>query len=159
VIDTTADLAIEGIATASSRKYHRRAIPALTSEHSPDPLRADLVTAELSPETGDDTTRELPAEADLQSILTSGRQLAALDAHLVMLAGPSRADGYRDRARELIRALRATGGGRLRHIILVGHGPHNDAVDDAPGAVHHVAAAQLNLVVFVVSLRTGGHHV
>lgn len=162
VIDTTADLAVEGTAVAGSRHYHRQAVtPDPGSEGGWSPSRASLVIlrwpTDPSPETGGDTTRHLPAEADLEPTLTAGRRLAAPDAHLVVVSDPG-SGSHRDPSRQLIQAVRVTGGGRLRHVVRVGHGPHDDAADDTPDAPLHVADAQLRLLVFVVTLRPGGRH-
>lgn len=163
VIDTTADLALEGTTAAGSRQYQRRAAtPAPTSQCEQSRYRASLVVlrwpTEPTPETGCHAARQLPTGADLEAALITGRRLAAPNANLVVVSGPASSGGYRDRARELIQALRATGGGRLRHVVLVGHGPDDDA-DQAPlEAPGHVAVARLDLIVFVVSLRAGSRH-
>ena len=162
VIDTTADLAIEGTATAGSRQYHRRlAAPDATSEQE-SPSTASLVVfrwpTEPTPETGRDAARQLPAGADLQATLIAGRRLAAPNAHLLVVADPASPGSYRDRAHELIQAMHTTGGGRLRHVILVGEGPHDDGAQVPVEAPWHVTAARPNLVVLVVSLRNGGRH-
>jgi hypothetical protein len=159
IIDTTADLAVEGTATAGARQYHRRAaIPDLTSGRERSPSGARLVVlrwpTEPSPGAGCDATRQFPAGADLEATLIAGRRVAALDAHLVVVSGPSGSSGYRDRARRLIQALRATGGGRLREVVLVGHDPS----DDASGKLPDGAAPRPDRIVFVVSLRVGGRH-
>jgi hypothetical protein len=163
VVDTTADLAVEGTAAAGSRQYHRRAsTPDLTSERERSPSGARLAVlrwpTEPSPEAGYDATRQLPGGADLDATLIAGRRLAAPDAHLVVVSDPASPGGYRDRARTLIQAVRATGGGRLRHVVLVGPSSLVDANDGAPGAPPDLAAGWLDLVVLVVSLRVGGHH-
>lgn len=162
VIDTTADLAIEGTATAGSRQYHRRAAtPDVASEHE-NPSRASLVVHRWPTEPTNDTSRDaaqqLPADADLEAVLTAGRRLATPDAHLVLVSAPASPGAYRDRARELVQALHATGGGRLRHVVLIGHNPDDDT-DQAPSeAPRHVAAARPDLAVLVVSLRANGRH-
>lgn len=162
VIDTTADLAVEGTATAGSRQYHRRAaLPDANSEHE-NPSSASLVVlrwpTEPTADTSSDAAHQLPAGADLEAALIAGRRLAAPDAHLVVVSDPASPGRYRDRARELIYALRATGGGRLRHVVLIGHNPDSDADQVPSEAPWYVAAVRPDLIVLVVSLRVGGRH-
>jgi hypothetical protein len=163
VLDATADLAVEGTATAGSRQYHRRAPdPDLTSEPVHGGSRASLVVlawpTELSSTRVGDATRQAREEAALESTLVAGRKWGTPDAHLVVVAGPSSQGSYRDRALALMRSVRTTGGGRLRQIILVEHGPSDDAENVAPGGLPNVTDVRPSSVVFVVALRVGNCH-